>query len=185
MANLLITSFPRSVQICAFPYVLFSDSLSKRSLCQPSACLLLTHYSQHPKYPPRGANPSVGTNLSQENVFFFFLPQENVLRGLDHQVLTLVIQMVTALSLGTWLSFHCVLLEMIHFITTESFSKGCNSIWVAKHSECFIMDNGPNTLAYVSNQKKRKDTKAAVDCAVSTPILSLPLPCAGPTGQGL
>lgn len=52
---------------------------------------------------------------------------------------------------------------MIHFITTESFSKGCNSIWVAKHSECFIMDNGPNMLAYVSNQKKRKDTKAAVE----------------------
>lgn len=46
----------------------FSDSLSKRSRCQPCACLPLTHYSQHPKYPPREASPSAGTNLSQENL---------------------------------------------------------------------------------------------------------------------
>lgn len=93
LANLLIVSFQRSVQICASPYVLFSGSLSKRRLCQPSACLLLTHYSQHPKYPSREVSPSAGTNLSQENL----------LKGWYHRGLTLAIQTVIALSLGTWL----------------------------------------------------------------------------------
>ena len=45
----------------------------------------------------------------------------------------------------------------------------CNSIWVAKHSECFIMDNGPNTITYRSNRKRGKTSSQMRSWAVCQP----------------